>query len=81
MTFYQFARGIVLSLFKVVFRVRVVGRERVPNEGAYIVAPSHRSILDIPFAAFITAVALYWALCLVVEAGVNVLRRLADARR
>ena len=54
MTFYQFARGIVLSLFKVVFRVRVVGRERVPKQGAYIVAPSHRSILDIPFAAFIT---------------------------
>ena len=54
MTFYQFARGIVLSLFKVVFRVRVVGKERVPKTGAYIVAPSHRSILDIPFAAFIT---------------------------
>jgi len=55
MTFYQFARGIVLSLFKVVFRVRVVGKERVPARGAYIVAPSHRSILDIPFAAFITS--------------------------
>ena len=54
MTFYQFARGIVLSIFKVVFRVRVVGKERVPKSGAYIVAPSHRSILDIPFAAFIT---------------------------
>ena len=54
MTFYQFARGIVLSLFKVVFRVRVVGKERVPAHGAYIVAPTHRSILDIPFAAFIT---------------------------
>jgi len=54
MTFYQFARGIVLSLFKVVFRVRVVGKERVPAQGAYIVAPTHRSILDIPFAAFIT---------------------------
>jgi 1-acyl-sn-glycerol-3-phosphate acyltransferase len=53
-TFYQFARGIVLSLFKVLFRVRVVGKERVPKHGAYIVAPSHRSILDIPFAAFIT---------------------------
>ena len=54
MTFYQFARAIVLSAFKVVFRVRVVGKERVPTTGAYIVAPSHRSILDIPFAAFIT---------------------------
>jgi 1-acyl-sn-glycerol-3-phosphate acyltransferase len=53
-TFYQFARAIVLSAFKVVFRVRVVGKGRVPTTGAYIVAPSHRSILDIPFAAYIT---------------------------
>jgi 1-acyl-sn-glycerol-3-phosphate acyltransferase len=54
MSFYQFARAIVLSVFRVVFRVRVVGKDRVPTTGAYIVAPSHRSILDIPFAAFIT---------------------------
>jgi 1-acyl-sn-glycerol-3-phosphate acyltransferase len=54
MSFYQFARAVVLSVFKVVFRVRVVGKDRVPSTGAYIVAPSHRSILDIPFAAFIT---------------------------
>ncbi len=54
MSFYQFARAVVLSAFKVVFRVRVVGKERVPTTGAYIVAPSHRSILDIPFAAYIT---------------------------
>jgi 1-acyl-sn-glycerol-3-phosphate acyltransferase len=53
-TFYKFARAIVLSVFRVVFRVRVVGQGRVPKTGAYIVAPSHRSILDIPFAAFIT---------------------------
>jgi 1-acyl-sn-glycerol-3-phosphate acyltransferase len=53
-TFYQFARGIVLGIFRVVFRIRVVGKERVPKQGAYIVAPSHRSILDVPFAATIT---------------------------
>ena len=44
----------VLSVFKVLFRVRVVGKERVPKRGAYIVAPSHRSNLDVPFAAYIT---------------------------
>jgi 1-acyl-sn-glycerol-3-phosphate acyltransferase len=54
MTFYRFARSVVLSVFKVVFRVRVVGRDRVPTSGAYIVAPSHRSILDVPFTAFVT---------------------------
>jgi 1-acyl-sn-glycerol-3-phosphate acyltransferase len=54
MTFYQFARGIVLGVFTLVFRVRVVGKERVPKRGAYILAPSHRSILDVPFAAYVT---------------------------
>ena len=44
----------VLSVFKVVFGVRVVGRENVPRSGAYIVAPTHRSVLDVPFSAFIT---------------------------
>jgi 1-acyl-sn-glycerol-3-phosphate acyltransferase len=53
-TFYRFARSVVLSVFKVVFRVRVVGKDHVPISGAYIVAPSHRSILDVPFTAFIT---------------------------
>jgi 1-acyl-sn-glycerol-3-phosphate acyltransferase len=53
-SFYRVARAIVLSACKAIFRVRVVGRDRVPTSGAYIVAPSHRSILDIPFAAFIT---------------------------
>ena len=54
MTFYRFARAVVLSVCKVVFRVRVVGKENVPRSGAYIVAPSHRSILDVPFSAFVT---------------------------
>ena len=44
-------------------------------------ASSIQSRYYVPVAAFITAVALYWGLCLVVEAAVNVLRRLADARR
>ncbi len=54
MTFYRFARAVVLSVFKVIFRVRVVGRENVPTGGVYIVAPSHRSILDVPFAAYVS---------------------------
>jgi polar amino acid transport system permease protein len=35
----------------------------------------------VPFAAFIIAMLLYWALCLVVEACVSTLGRMADARR
>jgi len=51
---YRVLRAVVLSICKVLFRVRVTGREHVPRRGVYIVAPSHRSILDVPFAAFIT---------------------------
>jgi 1-acyl-sn-glycerol-3-phosphate acyltransferase len=53
-TFYRWVRALVLTPFKVIFRVTVVGREHVPRSGAYIVAPSHRSLFDVPFAAFIT---------------------------
>ena len=54
MSFYRFARAVVLSVCKVVFRVHVRGRDLVPRSGPYIVAPTHRSILDVPFSAFIT---------------------------
>lgn len=54
MTFYRIARALVLTPFKLLFRVRVSGRRNVPARGAYIVAPSHRSVFDIPFAAFVT---------------------------
>jgi len=53
-TLYVVARTIVIGLCQVAFRVRVEGRENVPATGAYIVAPTHRSNLDTPFAAFIT---------------------------
>ncbi|MFM7270154.1 MAG: lysophospholipid acyltransferase family protein [Actinomycetes bacterium] len=51
---YRVARAIVLTLCRVLFRVRVRGLEHVPTSGSYIVAPTHRSLLDIPFAAFTT---------------------------
>lgn len=54
MILYRVVRALVLSVCKVVFRVRVIGREHVPTSGVYVVVPSHRSILDIPFAAFVT---------------------------
>jgi polar amino acid transport system permease protein len=44
-------------------------------------ASSIQSRHYVPFAAFITAVFLYWGLCLVIEAGVSSVGRLADARR
>jgi polar amino acid transport system permease protein len=44
-------------------------------------ASSIQSRHYVPFAAFIVAVGLYWGLCLVVEAGVSLIGRLAAARR
>lgn len=44
-------------------------------------ASSIQSRHYVPFAAFIVAVLLYWALCLVVEAGVGLIGRRAEARR
>jgi polar amino acid transport system permease protein len=44
-------------------------------------ASSIQSRHYVPFAAFISAVLLYWALCLLVETGVGAVGRLADARR
>jgi len=44
-------------------------------------ASSIQSRHYVPFAAFITAVFLYWALCLVIEAGVTTIGRVADIRR
>lgn len=52
--FYKFWRSLIVGLAYLVFGVRVRGRDRIPREGVYILAPSHRSLLDIPFAAAVT---------------------------
>jgi len=52
--FYRVAHALVLTPFKLLFRVRVHGREKVPRSGAFVVAPSHRSLMDIFFTAYIT---------------------------
>jgi polar amino acid transport system permease protein len=44
-------------------------------------AASIQSRHYVPFAAFITAVFLYWGLCLVIEAGVSTVERMAATRR
>jgi 1-acyl-sn-glycerol-3-phosphate acyltransferase len=52
--FYRVAHAVVLTPFKLIFRVRVHGREKVPPSGAFVVAPSHRSLMDIFFTAYVT---------------------------
>ena len=53
--FYAFWRFVIVSLARLLFGVQVRGRDRLPAGGAYILAPSHRSTLDIPLAATVTA--------------------------
>ena len=51
---YWFVRALVAGLCKLLWRIEVVYPERVPAEGACILAPSHRSYLDTPFLACVT---------------------------
>jgi 1-acyl-sn-glycerol-3-phosphate acyltransferase len=53
--FYRFMRGVVITVTKTYFRAQVVGAEHLPRQGPFILAPIHRSNLDTPFVALITA--------------------------
>ena len=48
------SRVVQVSLCRVLFRVRFEGRGRTPATGPVILAPNHRSLVDIPLAAFAT---------------------------
>ncbi len=52
--FYRFMRAVVMAVFRLLFRVQVTGTEQIPASGAYIVAPTHRSLADVPCISFIT---------------------------
>jgi 1-acyl-sn-glycerol-3-phosphate acyltransferase len=54
MVLYSMVRWIVSGSFKLMFRVRVRGLEHLPKQGGYVLAPSHRSMMDIPFAGWVT---------------------------
>jgi len=47
-TFYGFAHAFVGSLFRVLFRYRVIGAEKIPRDGGAIVAANHISNFDPP---------------------------------
>ncbi len=52
--FYATVRAIVVFLCLVVTRVRVHGKENIPQTGAFVLAPIHRSNIDTPLAAAVT---------------------------
>ena len=49
--FYQFARFVVVSFCRIYLRMSVVGQENVPDTGAFVLAPIHRSYIDTPIAS------------------------------
>jgi 1-acyl-sn-glycerol-3-phosphate acyltransferase len=51
---YGLLRELLVGLSTGLWRLRVLHRERLPAAGAYVLAPSHRSILDTPFLAAVT---------------------------
>jgi 1-acyl-sn-glycerol-3-phosphate acyltransferase len=52
--FYRIVWWIVAKGSGVVFRARIRGQERLPATGGCVLAPSHRSMMDIPFLALVT---------------------------
>lgn len=51
MSVYGVARAVLGGLFRVLYRVRVVGRENEPREGAYLSIANHISFADPIFVA------------------------------
>lgn len=52
--FYRVLRLIVKPIATLVFRIRYEGLDQVPRSGAFVLAPSHRSMLDVPFGGFVS---------------------------
>lgn len=51
---YAVVRGLILVVAKLLGRVTVVGKEHVPTEGAFVLAPVHRSNVDFALTSVVT---------------------------
>lgn len=51
---YAAVRGLFVVLFKLFGRVRVIGTEHIPAEGAFVLAPVHRSNVDFALTSLVT---------------------------
>lgn len=51
---YHTVRGIVTAFCVVWCRMRVDGKQHIPKDGIFILAPTHRSILDTPITSGVT---------------------------
>ncbi|MEH7883128.1 lysophospholipid acyltransferase family protein [Bacillus sp. JJ1609] len=46
MTFYSFARSVVNTVMKPIYRIEVIGKENIPSEGGVLLCANHISNLD-----------------------------------
>ena len=53
--FYRLLRGLVVFVCVSYTRTKIVGKENIPKSGAFLLAPIHRSNIDTPLAAAVTA--------------------------
>jgi 1-acyl-sn-glycerol-3-phosphate acyltransferase len=51
---YAIVRGLILVVAKLFGRVQILGAEKVPAHGAYVLAPVHRSNVDFALTALVT---------------------------
>jgi 1-acyl-sn-glycerol-3-phosphate acyltransferase len=51
---YAIVRGLVFGVAKLLGRITVIGEEKIPSEGAFILAPVHRSNVDFALTAVVT---------------------------
>jgi 1-acyl-sn-glycerol-3-phosphate acyltransferase len=52
--FYLTIRFLVIAVCRVYLRLKIIDAYKIPKSGTFILAPSHRSTLDIPVAAATT---------------------------
>jgi 1-acyl-sn-glycerol-3-phosphate acyltransferase len=52
--FYMFGRNVVVGITRILCRPTIIGREKIPATGAFVLAPVHRSYIDTPLAAVVT---------------------------
>jgi 1-acyl-sn-glycerol-3-phosphate acyltransferase len=53
-TLYWFIRGALVALSRLWFRLEIVGRDKIPANGPFILAPVHRSNIDFFLVAALT---------------------------
>ena len=45
---YRFVQSIFFVIFKIIFRLEIIGRENIPQKGPLVIASNHISLLDPP---------------------------------